>query len=264
LRKSLRMLGLIISFSLIMSMGYSVTFKTTLQQSKVFATEDANLGLVLKNDGARSLSDVLISVNLPQALGGQRNYTVKSIPAGSTYDRTVQIVTNDNTPIGNYTINSTLRYGGETIEYPNVVLEIAEFPLTIAYQFRKDSMKAGEENALVINVKNTADQELTNLDVSLDYPGGFITNMSRDLFFSRMDPRLELRQEFVFLAPADANGDYHIGITVAFKDWDGKSHSLTRYAKIYVAGSPGLSWLETLITIIIIILIGLILLGYAK
>ncbi len=264
MRKSLRMLGLIISFSLIMSVGYSVTFKTVLQQSKVFVTEDANIRLVLKNDGARSLSDVLISVNMPQALGGQRNYTVKSIPAGSTYDRTVEIITNEDTPLGNYTVNSTLRYGGETIGYPNVVLEIAEFPLTIDYKFKKDSMKAGEENALVVDVKNTADRELTNLDVGLDYPGGFITNMSRDLFFSRMDPGLELRQEFVFLTPADANGDYHIGITVTFKDWNGRSHSLTRYAKVYVAGSPGLSWLETLITIIIIILIGLILLGRAK
>jgi len=245
-------------------MGYSVTFKTVLQQQKIFVTEDANLHLTLKNDGARSLSDVLITVNMPKELGGQRNFTARSIPAGSTYDRTVQIVTGEDTPLGNYTINSTLSYGGESIDYPNVELEIIEFPLTIAYSFNKDSMKAGEENALVVDVKNTADEELTNLEVSLDYPGGFITNMSRDLFFSRMDPRLELRQEFAFLAPADANGYYHIGITVAFKDWDGKSHSLTRYAKVYVAGSPGLSWLETLITIIIIILIGLILLGKAK
>jgi uncharacterized membrane protein len=240
-----------------------VTFKLAPDNTQVLAGEDASFYITLKNQGTKSLSNILISVNLPQEFGGQRNISVNSIGSGATYMKTVQIVTYDTTKLGNYSVNATLRYGGEVIEYPNVNLEVLEFPLSLYYHFQNQNMKAGDQNSLIVTVKNIGDDTLTNLNMDLSYPGGFITNMSRNLYLPEVVSNLEISREFVFIAPADANGDYHVGIKVGFKQ-DDKFHSVEEFAKVSVQGSPTFGWLETLLTIMIVILIGLILLGKAK
>jgi len=264
LRKRLRMLGLIISFSLMLTIVQAqVTFKLAPEDTRVLAGEDASLYISLKNEGTRSLSNVIISVNLPREFGGQRNITVNSIGSGATYMKTVQIVTYDTTKLGNYSVNATLRYGGEVIDYPNVNVEVVGFPLSLYYHFQNQNMKAGEQNSMIVAVKNIGDGTLTNLNIDMDYPGGFITNMSRNLYIPEVVSNLEISREFVFIAPADANGDYHVGIKVGFREND-KFHSIEKYARVSVQGSPTFGWLETLLTILIVILIGLILLGRAK
>ncbi len=240
-----------------------VTFRLAPEDTRVLAGEDASLYISLKNEGTRSLSNVIISVNLPREFGGQRNISVNSIGSGATYMKTVQIVTYDTTELGNYAVNATLRYGGEVIDYPNVNVEVVQFPLSLNYHFQNQNMRAGEQNSMIVTVKNIGDDTLTNLNIDMDYPGGFITNMSRNLYIPEVVSNLEISREFVFIAPADANGDYHVGIKVGFEE-NGKFHSIEKYAKVSVQGSPTFGWLETLLTIMIVILIGLILLGRAK
>lgn len=264
MRKSLRMLGLIISFSLLLSIVQAqVNFNLAPDNSVVLAGEDASLYISLKNQGTVSLSGVIISVNLPREFGGQRNISINSIGSGATYVKTVQIVTYDTTKLGNYSINATVRYSGETIDYPNVNLEVLEFPLSLDYHFLNQNIKAGDQDSLIVAVKNVGNDTLANLNIDLDYPGGFITNMSRTLFIPEVVTNLEISREFVFIAPADADGDYHVGIKVGF-NYNGGSHSVDQFAKVSVQGSPTFGWLETLLTIMIVILIGLILLGRAK
>jgi len=256
--------GLIISFSLLLTVANAVTFKLSPDHNTVFAGENANFYITLKNDGTRSLSNVVISLNMPEELGGQRNITVQSISPASTYTRIVEIVTHDTTELGEYPINATVHFGGEAIDYHGVTLELVQYPITVYYHFVNQNMKAGEQNSLIVDVKNIGSNTLTSLDVNLDYPSGFITNMTRNIHIPEVAPNLEIRQEFVFIAPSDASGDYHIGIGMTFRDADGVPHSLQKYATVNVASSPTFGWLETLLTIIIVILIGLILLGKAK
>ena len=264
MRKNLRTLGLIISFSLMLSIASAqVSFKLAPDDTRVLAGEDASLYISLKNQGTVSLSNVIISLNMPKEFGGQRNITVNSIGSGSTYMKTVQIVTYDTTELGNYTVNATLRYGGEAIDYPNVNIEVVQFPLSLEYHFQNQKMASGDQNSLIVTVKNIGDETLSNLNIDMDYPGGFITNMSRNLYIPEVVSNLEITREFTFYAPAGANGDYHVGIKVGFKEGD-KFHSIEEFAKVNVQGAPTFGWLETLLTIMIVILIGLILLGKAK
>ena len=264
MRKNLMICGLIISFSLLCTIANAqITFTLNPGYGRIFAGEDTSLYVGLKNDGARSLSDVSISINMPDQLGGKRQFTVSSIASGSTYTKTIQVFTDNNTQIGRYTINATVAYGGETLQYPNITLEVAEFPLLIDYNFLHDSINAGEQNSIIVNVKNIGSISLTNLELSIDYPGGFITNATKYVSVPEMAPNLAIEQEFAFTAPADANGDYHVGVKIDFKEGD-KLHSLQRYAKLYVSGPLGFGWLETLLTIIIVLLIVLILWGKVK
>lgn len=239
-----------------------ISFSLSPDHTEVLAGEDASLYLSLKNRGTKSISDVLITLDLPGQFGGQRNFTVRSLSAGATWSRAVDIITLETTEPGNYSANATVTYQGEEIEYPGVEIEVIEYPLTVTYHFLNERMKAGGENSLVISVKNTGDRTLEGVELTIDYPAGFITNMTKTLYLYEMIRNMEIRQEFAFIAPADANGDYHAGISVEFRD--DERHTLKRYAKVYVEGAPTLNWLETLLTIFIVILIGLILLGRAR
>jgi len=243
--------------------GCAITFTMSPAQSSVYTTEDASVSFTLTNNGATAINNALVTLGVPIDLGGNRTFNAPSLSAGASFSKTVKIVTLDNTPLMNYSITGTVSYGGQVIDYPPVYLNVVQFPVSLSYKFLKDSMSAGSENTLVVMLKNNGTDSLTNLNININYPGGFITNSSKNLYLPQMAPNLELRQELMFIAPADANGDYHIGISADFSS-NGVTHTIETFAKVYVSGSASLNWLETLLTIIIVILIGLILLGRAR
>jgi uncharacterized membrane protein len=241
-----------------------ISFKVTPSYSKIFVGEETSLTATLTNSGGKTLSGVVISLNLPKELGGQRNVTVSSITAGSSYVKTFKIVTFPTTVPGNYSISYSVTYLDETIDYSGVNIEVTPFPLSSFIHFQNQKIGAGEQNSLIVNVKNTGDETLKDLKVVIDYPGGFITNMTKIISLPELSPFMEVTQEFVFIAPANANGDYYVGVKADFEADDGNVHSTQDYAKLTVVGQPSWGWLETLLTIFIVILIGLILLGKAK
>lgn len=256
--------GLVISFSLLATIVHAqVSIALGPSVSTVFAGEDSSISITLKNDGTKALSNVLFNIDIPDALGGNRQFTVGSIPAGSTYSKTLEIITFNATARGNYSVSGNVSYSGETIDFPNATVHVADFPISIDYHYTNERISAGEEDTLIVGIGNEWNGTVTDLNVSIDYPAGFITNMSRTLLLPQIMPGLTLQQQFTFVAPATANGDYHLGISIRFKA-DGISHTVQKYATLNVAGTGSFGWLETLLLVIIIILIALLLLGRAK
>lgn len=176
----------------------------------------------------------------------------------------MDIITLQSTPPGNYSVELWVTYGGETIKYPEVNIEVLKFPVAVSVSFKDNRIKAGGHNVLIVSVKNIGNEVLNDLEIAVDYPGGFTTNVTKNIYLPEIAPYMEIKQDFLFMAPASANGDYHIGASVEFKDQQGEKHTIQNFALLKVEGAMDLSWLEIMLTIIIIILLGLIISGKAK
>ncbi|MBS3060509.1 MAG: hypothetical protein J4432_03300 [DPANN group archaeon] len=248
-------MALIIS-SLLLSTGLAdLTGILELTQKTLYQGESATLTVALRNTGFQREDDISLTINMVQALGGAKTVKIPQLHPGGTYTRDIFIQTLSDTPLGEYEITGTVQQKGfaQPIPIATGTLNVKAYPIITSHVLQKEAFAQAEESKLTIRTENKGQDVLKDVRIKLIYPPNFIAPTTEQLI-GDLAPEEEISKTFSFTTPKKGAA-YHVSVETTFSDQDGAHVPRLYTLSLNVAGEQQFGFIETILTIIILLLI---------
>jgi hypothetical protein len=244
-------IGVLISFSLLLAVGVALEGSITASPTNVYGGENFVVTVTLHNDLSTTLRDVKVFLDVPATLGSAREVSVGTLQVGADYS-TDALFTTLEAMYDTYVISASATYRGGSADLGSTTVVVTPFPLLFELLPEKESAAVDEDNTLLVRIRNQGDRDLTNVVLTITPPYNFAFEEAEEFPIGLLVRNELIERTYHFYGRG--GGEYHIGAELSFSDL-GEPHTYSKEVTVKIAGTQGFGWLETIITILIILLL---------